>query len=161
MLGGKGKAKISTDIARTITPAFACFFLFLILYLVLPRHEIPESVVVGMEGIFLFVVLSLCIYISFVEEPEPEQAPQLASEVEHKLRSFPFVEVELFRGTSKGISSGNLFNRPDTVVGRFKGSVAVRSLSGSSKKNEAPKVDVTEVARIRPYHTIYIWHKLI
>lgn len=93
-------------------------------------------------------------YVWEIEEPEPEPAPQLESELEHKLKSFPFIEVDLLRGTSKGISSGNLLNRPDTVVGKFKGSVAVRALSGGSSKKEAPKVDVTEVARVRPYPLI-------
>jgi len=99
------------------------------------RQAIPDTTVAGTE-----------------EEPEPPQAPQLPTEVEHNLKKFPFVEIDLFRGTSKGISSGNLFNRPDTVVGRFKGAVSVRPLSGSSsKKQESKAVDVTQLAKTRPF----------
>jgi hypothetical protein len=99
-----------------------------------PRREVPTTTVPGME-----------------EEPEPPQPPQLPTEVEHNLHKFPFVELDLFRGTSKGISSGNLLNRPDAVSGQLKASIAVRSIRSSSSKKQDQAVDVSQIARARPY----------
>eukprot|EP00026_Physarum_polycephalum_P000845 Phypoly_transcript_00846.p1 GENE.Phypoly_transcript_00846~~Phypoly_transcript_00846.p1 ORF type:complete len:1283 (+),score=292.23 Phypoly_transcript_00846:83-3931(+) len=99
------------------------------------RRDIPTTTVPGTE-----------------DEPEPPQPPQLPTELEHNLRRFPFVEMDLYRGTSAGVSSGNLFNRPDTVSGKIKGSISIKSskASGSSKKPD-PVVDVTQIAKTRPY----------
>lgn len=93
------------------------------------RREVQTTTVPGME-----------------DEPEPPAQPELPSELEHSMKSFPFIEVDLYRGTSK-------FNKPDTVVGKIKGSVAVRATSGPSakKKDVANVVDVAQLAKPRPF----------
>jgi hypothetical protein len=100
------------------------------------RREVPTTTVPGME-----------------DEPEPPQPPQLATEVEHSLHRYPFIEIDLFRGTSAGVSSGNLFNKPDAVSGKLKGSISIRSAkaAGSSSKKPEQVIDVAQVAKTRPY----------
>lgn len=117
------------------------------------RREIPTTTVPGTEGIIFHHLLLFLILILSKEEPEPPQPPQLTSEVEHNLRKFPFVEFDLYRGTSKGISSGNLLNRPDVVSGRLKGSISIKATGakGSSSSKREQSIDVSQIAKPRPY----------
>jgi len=104
------------------------------------KRELPATTVPGME-----------------EEPDEPQRVEYESEVEHQMKSFPFLEVELFRGTSEGISTGNLFNKREAIVGRFKGSISVKYTddtqrsSSSSKRDEPAIIDVTKLNTPRPY----------
>jgi len=87
------------------------------------------------------------------EEPEEPKRQEFVAELEHQMQSFPFIEVDLYRGTSAGISSGNIFNKKEAIVGKFKGSLSVRSLTGSSSKkpDNRVKLEVTKLNIPRPY----------
>jgi hypothetical protein len=99
------------------------------------KRDVPTTNIPGME-----------------EEPEEPARQELVTEVEHQMNSFPFLEVDLYRGTSVGVSSGNLFNKKEAQVGRFKGSIAVKPQSTSSKKAETrARLDVTKLNVPRPY----------